>query len=72
MTTGKKDCAREHDLANQYEKREYNFDDAEDIKRSCNRQEQVYFEGITGTRKINFPLKNLVEIFMQGISIDGA
>ena len=51
-----------------YEKRSYNFDDAKDIKRFMQDISKglIYAEAhYSGSRKIHFPVRNLVEIFMQ-------
>ena len=68
-TCGKEKIARENvTLLNAYEKRVYNFDDAEDIKRFMQQASKslLYAEAnYSGNRKINFPVSNLVEIFMQ-------
>ena len=68
-TCGKEKIARENVIKlNAYEKRVYNFDDAEDIKRFMQQASSslLYAEAnYSGNRKINFPLKDLVEIFMQ-------
>jgi len=51
-----------------YERRSYNFDDAKDIKHFMQdiSKSLIYAEAhYSGSRKINFPVRNLVEIFMQ-------
>ena len=68
-TCGKERVARENvTVLNAYEKRSYNFDDARDIKRFINQASVslLYAEAhYSGSRRINFPLKNVMEIFMQ-------
>lgn len=68
-TCGKEKIAhKNHHLLFAYERRSYNFDDAEDIKRFMQdvTTSLIYAEAhYSGNRKINFPVRNLVEIFMQ-------
>lgn len=68
-TCGKETIARKnHHLLVAYERRSYNFDDAKDIKRFMQdvSKSLIYAEAhYSGSRKINFPVKDLVEIFMQ-------
>ena len=55
-------------LLNAYVKKVYNFDDLSEIKRFVEHATTalIYAEAhYSGNRKINFPLKNLIEIFMQ-------
>jgi len=55
-------------LLNAYQKQVYNFDDLRDIKRFVEHASigLIYAEAhYSGNRKINFPLKNVIEIFMQ-------
>lgn len=68
-TCGKEKIAQQHSqLLVPYEMRYYNFDDQRDVKKFM----QDVTTGLiyahahyTGTRKLNFPVRNLVEIFMQ-------
>ena len=69
VTCGKEKIARENShLLVAYERHTYNFDDAKDIKKFMQDVNNglIYAEAhYSGSRKINFPIRNLVEIFMQ-------
>jgi len=68
-TCGKEKIAQKNsNLLVPYEVRSYNFDDQRDIKKFMQDVTTglIYAEAhYTGSRKINFPVRNLVEIFMQ-------
>lgn len=68
-TCGKEKIARNnYHLLVAYERHSYNFDDPQDIKRFLQDISKglIYAEAnYSGNRKINFPVSNLVEIFMQ-------
>ena len=68
-TCGKEKIAQQQPhLLVPYEVRSYNFDDQRDIKKFMQdvTTSLIYAEAhYTGSRKINFPVRNLVEIFMQ-------
>lgn len=68
-TCGKERVARNNTvLLNAYQRHVYNFDDLRDIQRFVEHATTglIFAEAhYSGNRKINFPIKNLMEIFMQ-------
>jgi len=68
-TCGKERIARNNTvLLNAYQRRVYNFDDLSEIQRFVEHAATglIYAEAnYSGNRKINFPIANVMEIFMQ-------